>query len=68
MSKLIRPVELCELLSVSRSTISRLERQPDFPASVRIGLRAKGWRLVDIEAWLKKREESHLSTEAAARA
>jgi prophage regulatory protein len=36
---------------LSRATIYRLIRKREFPRQVRLGVRAVGWRLADIDAW-----------------
>lgn len=39
------------LTGLGRSTIYRLISEEKFPAQVRIGTRAVGWRWVDLERW-----------------
>ncbi len=36
---------------LSRSTIYRKAKEGTFPAPVKLGQRASGWRLSDLEAW-----------------
>lgn len=48
---LIRLVDLCELLGVSRSTIYTWVSEGTFPAPLHIGQRAVRWRMEDVEAW-----------------
>ncbi len=43
--------ELCELLSISRSSIYKWLSEGDFPQPIRIGGRSIRWRVEDIEAW-----------------
>ena len=43
---------------ISRSTIYEVIRRGDFPAPVKLGARAVGWRRSDIEAWLESRPAS----------
>ena len=40
---------------ISRSTIYEMIRRDEFPAPVKLGVRAVGWRRSDIEAWLASR-------------
>lgn len=39
------------LTGLGRSTIYRLMAKREFPAQVRIGARAVGWRWSDLERW-----------------
>lgn len=41
--------------NLNHSTIWRLARDGDFPQPLKLGLRATGWRLSDIQAWIKSR-------------
>ena len=40
---------------LSRSTIYEMIGRGEFPAPVKLGARAVGWRRSDIEAWLASR-------------
>lgn len=51
-----RQVEL--LIGVSRSSIYAWIGKGDFPAPVRLGTRAVGWRQSDIDHWLAERQTS----------
>jgi len=42
---------------MSRVSIWRKIRNKDFPAPIRLGVRAIGWRVADVEAWLAARGE-----------
>ena len=39
----------------SKSHVEGLERRGEFPQSVKIGVRAKGWVKGEIDAWLSAR-------------
>ena len=53
MAKVIRRAELENKLSVSRSTIYRLERDDEsFPKSFHLGRNSKGYLLDEVEAWI----------------
>ena len=55
---IIRPDELCEILSVSRATLWRMEKEKQLPHKIKIGTRSVGWLRRDIEEWLGiKRED-----------
>ena len=53
--QLIRPSELCDLLSISIATLYRWEAQGELPIKkVKIGPGAVGFRKEDVEAWIKE--------------
>ena len=60
--KVIRQPELVQIVGLSRSTLADLQNRNSprfdetFPAKVRLGKRAVGWFLADIEAWLNGRQ------------
>jgi prophage regulatory protein len=49
MATVVRMTGLC------RATIYRMIAEKRFPAQVRIGLRAVGWRWSDLERWSQER-------------
>ena len=52
----IRIKDLVTRLSISRSTILRLEKQGDFPRHFKLSARTTCWKLSDIDEWLQKRK------------
>jgi prophage regulatory protein len=52
-------IRLAELqrrfVPMSRVSIWRKVRNKEFPAPIRLGIRAIGWRVADVEAWLAAR-------------
>tara|TARA_R110001592_G_scaffold213767_1_gene466594 strand:+ start:2205 stop:2651 length:447 start_codon:yes stop_codon:yes gene_type:complete len=52
--KIVRSKEVQELTGLSRTTIWRLERTSKFPARVSLSTSNVGWRLSDIQEWIKK--------------
>jgi predicted DNA-binding transcriptional regulator AlpA len=40
------------ILGVTPKHLHNLARRPDFPAKVRLGTNAVGWRVSDLEAWI----------------
>jgi len=56
--KIIRAKALCQLLSISRSTLWRLEKSGNFPASFSYGKRTTGWLESDIIEWVEKRKQA----------
>jgi len=53
--KILRPIDVCEKLGISKGTIYRLEKNNDFPKRKQLGLRAVGWLESDIDEWIQKR-------------
>ena len=53
--KILRRKDVEEIVGLSRSTIYKLMSTCAFPRSIRLGPRAVGWRLSDIEAWIEFR-------------
>ena len=51
--KIIRSKEVQELTGLSRTTIWRLERAGKFPARLALTPGSIGWRLTDVEKWIK---------------
>lgn len=52
--KIIRSKEVQELTGLSRTTIWRLEREGKFPARVPLTASNVGWRLTDVQEWIRK--------------
>ncbi len=53
--KILRLPALLARVGVSHATIYRMISSGEFPRSVRIGVRAKGWRSDEIDDWLASR-------------
>lgn len=55
--RILRPREVCALVGYTNQHLRRLERKGVFPPRFPLypGARAVGWRLSDIEAWIKSR-------------
>jgi len=53
--RFIRSEELSKILSVSKPTIWRMEKNGQLPPKRKIGKRAAGWLDTDIEEWLTNR-------------
>lgn len=54
--KLIRIDEVLKLIPVSKSTIGRMRKEPEFPKSVPISKRTVGWKESEIIAWINSRK------------
>lgn len=50
-TQLLRLSDVSGLIGLSRSTIYMKVARGDFPAAIRVGARARRWRLADIAAW-----------------
>jgi prophage regulatory protein len=46
------------MTALGRSTIYRLMSLKLFPSAIKLGPRAVGWRLTDIDQWLEERPDS----------
>lgn len=55
MIQTIRMKQLCQMLSLSRSTIWRMLREGSLPKPFKLSHHAVGWRLDQIEAWLEQK-------------
>jgi len=55
--RIIRCKEVCEMIGLSRTTLWRMESYKSFPARVSLGKGSVGWRLSDVEKWIKTREQ-----------
>ena len=54
---LMRPKELCDYLSVSRTALHFLhEKDPTFPRKIVLTAGIVGWRRSSIDNWLEQRE------------
>jgi len=55
-SKIVRPKELANMLSISISTLYKMQNDGQLPDKVKISSHAVGWLRSDIEEWLGKRK------------
>lgn len=55
-SKIIRPKELANMLSISISTLYKMQDDGQLPDKVKISSNAVGWLRSDIDEWLSKRK------------
>jgi len=55
-SKIIRPKELANMLSISISTLYKMQNDGQLPDKVKISSHAVGWLRSEIEEWLGKRK------------
>ncbi len=55
-SRIIRFNELKTLIGgVNRDTIKRWEQAGDFPKRIKLGGRAMGWLMKDVQEWIDKK-------------
>ena len=57
-AKILRRKDVETMIGLSRSTIYKLMSQGTFPKAIRLGPRAVGWRLSDIEVWIESRNNT----------
>ncbi len=53
--RIIRSKEVQNKTGLSRTTIWRLERKGEFPARIPLSAGSVGWRLGEVEEWIKSR-------------
>ena len=53
--RLLRRGEVLRLCGISKSTHNEMVKAGTFPAPVRIGKRAVGWREKDVLEWIRNR-------------
>lgn len=56
-SKLVRPAQVCEMLSISRPTLYRLIKNPDFPQPFPLGKRAVAFDKGEIKQFIEDRKQ-----------
>lgn len=57
-AQLLKLTEVADILGVSRWTVNRLvERDPSFPAPIRLSPRTPRWRQQDIDEYLELRAQ-----------
>ena len=56
----LRAVEVCAILGVTRQTLYRWSKKGSFPSSVKLGPQARGWLVPAVKEWLAKRPASGL--------
>lgn len=66
-ARILRLPEVVELVGLKTSAIYAAMRDGRFPASVRLGERAVGWRAGDITRWLAELPSARECAEAAER-
>jgi prophage regulatory protein len=59
MSNIISKKELEKMLSLSISTITRMEKRGEFPRRRQFGVGRVGWILSEIEQWVAERPIVH---------
>ena len=56
--RFVRMASVVRMTGLSRATIYRMIAEDRFPAQVRIGSRAVGWRWSDLEHWSQARSSA----------
>ncbi len=51
----LRIRDVCQMRRISKPTLWRLHRSPDFPAPTQLSDRAIGWSREDIQTWVAAR-------------
>lgn len=53
--RIIRAKEVHAMTGLSRTTLWRLENKEEFPRRVSLGANSVGWRLSEVENWMRER-------------
>jgi len=53
-AQILRRKDVESMVGLSRSTIYKLMNQGLFPKAIRLGPRAVGWRISEIENWINQ--------------
>ena len=56
VDRIIRANEVHTMTGLSRTTLWRMENKEEFPRRVSLGANSVGWRLSEIENWMKERQ------------
>jgi prophage regulatory protein len=57
--KIIRKPEVSVMTGLPHSTLYRLIKNGTFPAPFKIGERASGWLLSEVQSWMATRAQTH---------
>lgn len=60
IDEILRLPRILAVTGMGRSWIYHAVRDGRFPAPVRLGARAVGWKRSDVQAWLDSRKSRHL--------
>ncbi len=55
--RLLRIADVCQLTSLSRSSIYEMAKEQTFPRPVAIGANRVAWRMSDVVAWINTRQQ-----------
>ena len=55
-NEILRKPRVLALIGIGNTSLYEAIKREDFPAPVKLGVRAVGWRRSDIENWLASRE------------
>jgi len=58
MDQIISKPALSEIVGLSVSQLTRLEKEDRFPKRIHIGKRRVGWSLKEVVAWIEEKKES----------
>ena len=55
-NEILRKPRVLAIIGIGNTSLYAAIKRGDFPAPVKLGVRAVGWRRSDIENWLASRE------------
>ena len=53
---IVRTAEAAAMLSITKKHLNELSKNADFPKKVRLGTKAVGWRVKDLEIWIDSKQ------------
>ena len=59
--RIMRKSEVLDVIGLSYSHLKRLVKSGEFPAPVKLGVRAVGWLSEEVDEWLTSRPRSDMS-------
>ena len=58
--RIIALAELNHMVGISKSHLSRLEKNGQFPQRIKIGQRRVGWSFNEVNEWLEERKNNRI--------
>ena len=55
--RILRMPDLSRYLGISKATIYRLLNRRRFPKPIKLGPRAVGWKITDVDEWIATRDD-----------
>ena len=59
---IVRTAEAAAILGITVKHLHTLTKESDFPAKIKLGSHAVGWRVLDLENWIDSKKENQTLT------